>query len=68
MTVNAITPDHAQAQAAYSQPADKPDTSATKPPQDTTNNAEQPQNAPPPQTTQVYFFEANLGNHVNILV
>lgn len=59
-----------QAAGAYTQPASAPDTSSTQPPQSSSGTAQttpaEPQQQP--QQTQVYFFDANLGQYVNILV
>ncbi len=62
----AYTPD--ERAAAYSRPATAPDTSSTQPAQNTRETQPPSQPEPQQQQVQVYFFDPNLGQHVNILV
>lgn len=68
MAVDAVQSNYSAAQGAgaYTQPASAPDTSATQPPSN--DKTQEAQSSSQPQQTQVYFFDANLGQYVNILV
>ena len=62
----AYSPD--QTAAAAARPATAPDTSSTQPPASATQGPQRLQSEPQQQQTQVYFFDANLGQNVNIIV
>jgi hypothetical protein len=57
-----------QSTADYSRPATAPDTSATQAPNSGENSSLKTQSEPqPPQPQQIYFFDPNLGQYVNVL-
>ncbi len=57
-----------QSTADYSRPATAPDTSATQAPNSGQDSSLKTQNQPEqPQKVQVYFFDPNLGQYVNVL-
>lgn len=68
MSANAVDNSYTNVQQAQSlsQPATTPETNTTQPPNSTTTQGTQ--SASQPQTVPVYFYDANLGRHVNILV
>lgn len=67
-SVGSFTYSPDQTAAAAAQPATAPDTSSTQPPEAATQGPQRLKTEPQPQQAQVYFFDANLGQYVNILV
>lgn len=71
MTSNAVDSVNytaVQSTADYSRPATAPDTSATQPPNSGENSSLKTQAEPQQEpTAQVYFFDPNLGQYVNVL-
>ena len=58
----------AQSTADYSRPATAPDTSATQAPNSGQDSSLKTENQPQqPQPVQIYFFDPNLGQYVNVL-
>jgi hypothetical protein len=72
MTANAVDTTNytaIQATASYSRPATAPDTSSTQPPNSGADSSLKTQAEPQPrQLVQIYFFEPNLGQYVDVLV
>ena len=70
MTPNAVDTTNytaVQSTADYSRPATAPDTSATQAPNSGQDSSLKTQSQPEQQKVQIYFFDPNLGQYVNVL-
>lgn len=68
-TINAVAGPYYtadQSTADYSRPATAPDTSSTQPPNSGVDSSLKTQNHREQQRVQIYFFDPNLGQYVDV--